>query len=102
MQKRNGYREGKRGVQVWLPLALYGQMRGSAEADGVSLQQWLEEAVRVKAGSHPGERQPKPLMEVFAEEQQKPDWQAILAAGAASKQPDPVPVVEADPWLEIA
>ena len=60
VQRRNAYREGKKGVQVWLSLALYGQVRANAERTGTSMQDWLTEAIREKVtGDAAGDDRPR-------------------------------------------
>ena len=120
MQRRNGYRVGRKGVQVWLSLALYGQLRASAEQGGVSLQDWLVEAVREKVvggggvgvgaggggfvaadgcGSGPvafGGRGDSGGVGAGDAVRVIPDWDAILAAGRR-----PLTVVESE-WADPA
>ena len=45
---RAGYRSGEKRVDVWLSLALNGRMRGLAEVAGLSVSDWVAEAVREK------------------------------------------------------
>ena len=78
---------------MWLSLALYGQLRGAAEAAGVSLQEWVEGAVRERVEREAGPRR-------------EPDWDSIFAAGRAAKASGPVmgraSLYEPDPLGEIA
>ena len=45
---RNSYREGEKRVDVWVSLVLHGQVRARAALDGVSMGDWVAEAVREK------------------------------------------------------
>lgn len=45
---RSGYRLGQHQVQVWVSLALRGQMRRAAAEAELSLQEWMVEAFREK------------------------------------------------------
>ena len=54
VQRRTGYRDGKRGLQAWLSVALYGQVRGAAAARGLTLQEFVTLALRNEVGSGAG------------------------------------------------
>lgn len=45
---RNEYRSGLKGIQVWLSMALHGQVRAHAARGGVSMQDWVADAIREK------------------------------------------------------
>jgi len=110
MTRRNGYREGLKGVQVWLSLALHGQAKAGAAREGLSLNDWVSEAIREKvmrdadAGTGRGlrvaavadQRGPRSASGGDGSGAARvgsgdvsgpvtPDWDAIMAAGRASR-----------------
>jgi len=53
--QRNQYRNGRKGLQAWVSLALYGQVKALAAAQETTMQDFIIEALREKVNRDAGD-----------------------------------------------
>ena len=90
---------GEKRVDVWLSPVLFGHVRAGADAGGVSLGEWVAEAVRERV-----ERQQSVVDGQSVVRESRPSLDELLERGRAARVAGRVALVsrESDPLEEIA